>query len=93
MYQFSDRSLSLQAQLQAFMDEHIYPNEKAYHGYLASAHIEVGDTASAKEHLRQAIDLDPNNPEHHGNLGYALATAGRAAAASALSMAKASSSG
>ncbi len=30
MYQFSDRSLALQAQLQAFMDQHVLPNEKNY---------------------------------------------------------------
>ncbi|TGD75312.1 acyl-CoA dehydrogenase [Mangrovimicrobium sediminis] len=30
MYQFSERSQALQAQLQAFMEEHVYPNEHAY---------------------------------------------------------------
>lgn len=30
MYQFSERSQQLQASLQAFMDEHIYPNEETY---------------------------------------------------------------
>lgn len=30
MYQFSEKSLMLQAKLQAFMDEHIYPNEENY---------------------------------------------------------------
>jgi len=30
MYQFSETSLQLQARLRAFMDEHIYPNEKTY---------------------------------------------------------------
>ena len=30
MYQFSEQSLELQQRLQAFMDEHIYPNEHAY---------------------------------------------------------------
>jgi acyl-CoA dehydrogenase len=37
MYQFSDRSLEFQSRLQAFMTEHIYPNEAAYHAQLASA--------------------------------------------------------
>jgi acyl-CoA dehydrogenase len=37
MYQFSDRSLELQARLQSFMDEHVYPNEEAYHEQLAAA--------------------------------------------------------
>ena len=37
MYQFSDRSLELQSRLQAFMDEHIFPNEDTYHQQLASA--------------------------------------------------------
>ncbi len=36
MYQFSGRSLELQARLQSFMDEHIYPNEDAYHHQLNS---------------------------------------------------------
>ena len=30
MLEFSEKSLQLQAQLQRFMDEHIYPNETAY---------------------------------------------------------------
>jgi len=30
MYSFSEKSLTLQAKLSAFMDEHIYPNETAY---------------------------------------------------------------
>jgi len=30
MYEFSEKSKQLQAKLQAFMGEHIYPNEKAY---------------------------------------------------------------
>lgn len=30
MFQFSERSLALQTQLQAFMDAHIYPNESTY---------------------------------------------------------------
>ncbi len=37
MYQFSDRSLELQSRLQAFMDEHIFPNEDTYHQQLANA--------------------------------------------------------
>lgn len=37
MFQFSDQSLALQAQLQSFMDEHVYPNEAAYHAQLNSA--------------------------------------------------------
>ena len=36
MYQFSEKSLELQARLQAFMDEHIYPNEEAYAEHLHS---------------------------------------------------------
>ena len=34
MYQFSEKSIDLQARLQAFMDEHIYPNEHAYHEHI-----------------------------------------------------------
>ncbi|TDG13882.1 acyl-CoA dehydrogenase [Seongchinamella unica] len=34
MYQFSQQSLDLQQRLQAFMDEHIYPNESAYAAHL-----------------------------------------------------------
>lgn len=30
MYQFSDKSIDFQERLQAFMDEHVYPNEQAY---------------------------------------------------------------
>lgn len=37
MYQFSEKSRQFQAQLKAFMDEHIYPNEHAYHAQLAAA--------------------------------------------------------
>ncbi len=37
MYQFSEKSRQFQAQLKAFMDEHIYPNENAYHAQLAAA--------------------------------------------------------
>jgi acyl-CoA dehydrogenase len=37
VFQFSNRSLAYQAQLSAFMDEHIYPNEHAYAEQLASA--------------------------------------------------------
>ena len=39
MYQFSEQSRQFQAQLKAFMDEHIYPNEHAYHAQLAAAEI------------------------------------------------------
>jgi acyl-CoA dehydrogenase len=34
MYQFSEKSLDIQTRLQAFMDEHIYPNEHAYHEHM-----------------------------------------------------------
>jgi len=37
MYEFSEKSKQLQAKLQAFMDEHIYPNEKAYAEQLHAA--------------------------------------------------------
>ena len=37
MLAFSDRSLAYQAQLNAFMDEHIYPNEHGYAEQLAAA--------------------------------------------------------
>lgn len=37
MYQFGPRSQELQARLQAFMDEHIYPNENAYAQHLHHA--------------------------------------------------------
>jgi len=37
VYQFSEQSRQFQAQLKAFMDAHIYPNEHAYHAQLAAA--------------------------------------------------------
>lgn len=37
MYQFSEKSRQYQAQLKAFMDEHIYPNEHAYEQQLAAS--------------------------------------------------------
>jgi len=37
VYQFSEKSRQFQAQLKAFMDEHIYPNEHAYHAQLDAA--------------------------------------------------------
>lgn len=37
MFTFSDKSIVLQKKLLAFMDEHIYPNEKAYAAQLHSA--------------------------------------------------------
>ena len=37
MYQFSDSSLRLQSNLSSFMDENIYPNEKAYAAQLHAA--------------------------------------------------------
>ena len=37
MYQFSEKSRHYQAQLKAFMDEHIYPNEHAYEEQLAAS--------------------------------------------------------
>lgn len=37
MYQFSDKSLALQAKLAAFMDEYIYPNEDTYAKQLDAA--------------------------------------------------------
>ncbi|QFU75960.1 acyl-CoA dehydrogenase [Halioglobus maricola] len=42
MYQFSDRSRELQARLQQFMDEYIYPNEDAYHRQLNGAENRFG---------------------------------------------------
>ena len=37
MYQFSEKSRQYQAQLKAFMDEHIYPNEHNYEEQLAAS--------------------------------------------------------
>jgi acyl-CoA dehydrogenase len=37
VYQFSEKSRQYQAQLKAFMDEHIYPNEHAYEEQLANS--------------------------------------------------------
>lgn len=37
MYEFSEKSKQLQTKLQAFMDEHIYPNEEAYARQLHAA--------------------------------------------------------
>lgn len=35
MFQFSQRSLEIQAKLEAFMQEYVYPNEQTYHQQLA----------------------------------------------------------
>ena len=40
MIQFSAASMELQARLQAFMDEHIIPNEHAYAAQVAAAVFE-----------------------------------------------------
>jgi acyl-CoA dehydrogenase len=37
MFEFSEQSLQFQARLNAFMDEHVYPNEHAYAQQLAAA--------------------------------------------------------
>ena len=37
VYQFSEKSRQYQAQLKAFMDEHIYPNEHKYEEQLAAS--------------------------------------------------------
>jgi acyl-CoA dehydrogenase len=37
VFEFSDKSMEFQARLQAFMDEHIYPNEEHYATQLAQA--------------------------------------------------------
>ncbi len=42
MLQFSEQSMAYQAQLQAFMDEHIYPNELAYAEQLANMENRYG---------------------------------------------------
>lgn len=42
MFEYSKTSLDLQAKLQAFMDEHIYPNEEAYAEQLAAAENRFG---------------------------------------------------
>jgi acyl-CoA dehydrogenase len=42
LFQFSEASMAYQAQLQAFMDAHIYPNEQAYAEQLHSASNRFG---------------------------------------------------
>ena len=37
MFDLSDKAKALQAQLSAFMDEHIYPNEHVHHEQIAQA--------------------------------------------------------
>lgn len=51
MTQFSEKSLELQARLKQFMEQHIYPNEKAYHEAVESAD-DRWDTVPLMEDLK-----------------------------------------
>ncbi len=51
MIQFSDKSLELQARLKQFMDQHIYPNEAAYHAAVEAAD-DRWDTVPLMEELK-----------------------------------------
>lgn len=48
---------------------------------LGTLRMQSGDLAGAARHYRQAVDLNPNNPELWGNLGDVLSLAGEPAAA------------
>ena len=71
MYQFSEKSRQYQAQLKAFMDEHIYPNEHAYEEQLANspsrfAALPLMDELKAK--AREAGTVEPVHPPQTGQL-------------------------
>ena len=77
MYQFSEKSRQYQVQLEAFMDEHIYPNEHKYEEQLAAspsrfAALPLMDELKAK--AREAglwnLFIPPGLAEHcdHGGL-------------------------
>ena len=51
MIQFSEKSLELQARLKQFMDQHIYPNEAAYHAAVEAAD-DRWDTVPLMEELK-----------------------------------------
>jgi acyl-CoA dehydrogenase len=77
VYQFSEKSRQYQAQLKAFMDEHIYPNEHNYEEQLAAspsrfAALPLMDElkAKAKEAGLWNLFIPPSLAEHcdHGGL-------------------------
>lgn len=77
MYQFSEKSRQFQAQLKAFMDEHIYPNEHAYHAQLAAAENRFAALPLMDELKRKAREaglwnlfIPPSLQQHsdHGGL-------------------------
>ena len=45
--------------------------------YLAMVHLSAGDTSGAREVIRQAIAIEPRDPDYHYNLGSVLNATGR----------------
>ncbi len=79
MYQITEKASLLLAQLEAFMDEHIYPNEVAYEEQLANAgsrfaRVPLMDelTAKAKEAGLWNLFISPHHAEYsdHGGLSF-----------------------
>lgn len=53
-----------------------FPGHAALWGLKASAHFALKDHRSAVDACRQALAITPDAPEHHSNIGYALAELG-----------------
>lgn len=79
MYQITEKASLLLAQLEAFMDEHIYPNEHVYEQQLANAEsrfarVPLMDelTAKAKEAGLWNLFISPHHAEYsdHGGLSF-----------------------
>ena len=80
MYQAGDKSRKLQAQLDAFMDEHVYPNEETHKGQLRAARNRFAPLPIVEELKTKARKAGLWNlfvPEEyaqycdHGGLGFA----------------------
>jgi acyl-CoA dehydrogenase len=77
MYQFSDASVAYQAQLRAFMDEHIYPNEHEYERQLKAADDRFATLPIMDELKARARDaglwnlfIPPKHAEHCDHEGF-----------------------
>jgi len=67
----SDKVQTLQACLQSFMDQHVYPNEHLHHEQLASASNRFATLPIVEELKQKAREADLWNlflPAHHGGL-------------------------
>ena len=70
MFTFSDKSLELQATLQRFMDEHVFPNEHEYARQRASASDRFGSLPLVEELKKKAQEQQLWNlfvPEEHAH--------------------------